>query len=119
MFIYNIKISGSKIFKIVFAVICIITIIFFILSALKIFKANSNVTVNDDIKQSDVAIIKPEDYTNILRMVYEDIDNYVGQKISFTGFVYRVPDISKTQFVLARNMYIDETARNTCRWIFV
>lgn len=32
--------------------------------------------------------------------------NIYGQKISFTGYVYRVYDFSNTQFVLARNMVI-------------
>lgn len=32
--------------------------------------------------------------------------NTCGQKISFTGYVYRVYDFTDTQFVLARNMVI-------------
>ena len=35
-----------------------------------------------------------------------NIDNYIGQKLNFTGYIYRVTDLSDTQFILARNMVI-------------
>ena len=40
------------------------------------------------------------------RMMPNTLDEYVGQKIHFTGYVYRVYDFSETQFVLARNMKV-------------
>ena len=40
------------------------------------------------------------------RHYHENIDNYVGVKISFTGYVYRVSDLNENQFILARNMII-------------
>ena len=51
--------------------------------------------------------IPTNNYTNILKSVHDDIDTYVGQKISFTGYVYRVYDLPETQFVLARDMVVD------------
>ena len=36
----------------------------------------------------------------------ELIDTYVGQKIKFTGYVYRMYDFNSEQFVLARNMIV-------------
>ena len=38
-------------------------------------------------------------YTNVLKSVHENIDNYVGMKINFTGYVYRVLDLNENQFV--------------------
>lgn len=45
-------------------------------------------------------------YTNVLQNVHNDIDKYVGQKIKFTGYVYRMYDFTDEQFVLARNMIV-------------
>lgn len=45
-------------------------------------------------------------YTNVLQNVHNNIDKYVGQKIKFTGYVYRMYDFTDEQFVLARNMIV-------------
>lgn len=45
-------------------------------------------------------------YTNVLQKVHNNIDDYVGQKIKFSGYVYRLYDFSNEQFVLARNMIV-------------
>ncbi len=45
-------------------------------------------------------------YTNVLQKVHNNIDDYVGQKIKFFGYVYRLYDFSNEQFVLARNMIV-------------
>lgn len=55
---------------------------------------------------SDIYEIPSDNYTNILKSVHDDIDTYVGQKVSFTGYVYRVYDLTETQFVLARDMIV-------------
>lgn len=41
-----------------------------------------------------------------METVHNDIDTYVGQKIKFSGFVYRVYDLTNEQFVLGRHMII-------------
>ena len=56
--------------------------------------------------QSDVSVIYAKNYTNVLKAVHENIDGYVGVKIQFTGYVYRVLDLTDTQFILARDMMI-------------
>lgn len=48
-----------------------------------------------------------QDYTNVLKMVYENLDTYIGQKICFSGYIYRNIDFSENQFVLARDMLIE------------
>lgn len=41
-----------------------------------------------------------------MKTVHDNIDNYVGQKIKFSGYVYRMFDFKESQFVLARDMVI-------------
>lgn len=98
MFI-NIKLN--KMFKIFFILGLIIMLIFFCISISRIY--NKTVAVSDS---SDVIEITANNYTNVLKAVHDDIDSYVGKTIKFTGFVYRVFDLTDTQFVLARNMLI-------------
>ena len=104
MFIYNIKINGKAIAKILFVIISIIITIYFCLSAYKIY--NNSFKVKDQIENSDVINITAENYTNILKSVHDDIDSYIGKKICFTGYVYRLLDFKETEFILARDMII-------------
>ena len=104
MFIYNVKLSGTKIFKFVFAIIIIFVITLCGIIGYKIY--NASIKVNDDIKQNEISELTNKNYSTILKTVHENIDTYVGQKIKFSGFVYRVYDLDAEQFVLARNMII-------------
>jgi putative membrane protein len=63
--------------------------------------------VHDTIPSPEVAELTNENYTNILKEVHENLDTYIGQKISFTGYVYRVADINDDEFILARDMIIN------------
>lgn len=54
----------------------------------------------------DVYAIPTNQYTNVLKSVHDDISTYVGQKINFSGYVYRVYDFQANQFVLARDMVV-------------
>lgn len=107
MFIYNIKINGSKAFKTIFIMmlillICIIGVVIF-----KIFNGAANSEANSScIPHNKVCQITANNYTNILKAVHENIDDYVGMKINFTGYVYRVLDLKENQFILARDMII-------------
>ena len=57
--------------------------------------------------QTTVHLLLPlGNYTNVLKNVHNDIDQYVGQKIKFTGYVYRMYDFNSEQFVLARDMIV-------------
>ena len=110
MFVFNLKINKNSILK--FCLI-IMTVICLVIGVITVFKI-----INDKSKQkeiftdncydslSDVATINSNDYTNILKEVHEDIDTYIGQKISFTGYVYKINNFNKNQFVLARDMDI-------------
>lgn len=103
MLICNFKLNYKFIFKIVFIVIFIVVMVITGLSIYKVFNYNNS---DNCINTPEILSISNNNYTNILKAVHDDLDNYVGQKISFTGYVYRVYDFSQTQFVLARNMII-------------
>ena len=76
------------------------------INVLSSMEQKDNNLVNDSIPSSEVATLTAENYTNILKEVHNDIDTYVGQKISFSGYVYKVNGFSDDQFVLARDMDI-------------
>ena len=107
MFIYNFKVNGSKIFKYFFTGIVLLIIAILIFVSVKLFiGAKNNKSISSCMPQSDVCAISAKNYTNVLKAVHEDIDTYVGIKINFTGYVYRVLDLTDTQFILARDMII-------------
>ena len=107
MFVCNIKVNGSRLFKLFFIIMLILLIIIIGIVIFKIFNgaANSENT-SSCLPQNKVNKISANNYSNILKAVHENIDNYVGVKINFTGYVYRVLDLKDNQFVLARDMII-------------
>ena len=106
MFIYNMKVNSNGILKIIFGIAILIAILFFGISAYKIFTKSAEVKVEDEMRQTDVYNITASNYTNILKAVHDDLDTYLGQKIQFCGYIYRVSDIQDNQFILARDMII-------------
>lgn len=108
MFIFNIKVNGKLCFRIIMIVMALIVLAILGLSVYKLFLAqNEEIKVNDEMIHSNVTEIEPNNYTNILKAVHEDIDSYIGKEIKFSGYVYRVIDFKDNQFVLARDMVID------------
>lgn len=107
MFICNLKVNSKNILKIGFVIAIMISVIFFIISTIRIFKASNVFTTNDEIPKSDIYTITASNYTNVLKSVHENLPNYIGQKIEFEGYVYKVPDINSNQFILARDMIIN------------
>lgn len=102
MFICNIKINSKNIVKVAFIIMSIIITIFFLISIYKILLQSFK--VRDEMAQPEVSVIEANNYTNVLKSVYENLDNYVGQSIGFTGYVYRNSDFKENEFVLARDM---------------
>lgn len=106
MFVFNMKVDGNRISKILIGIFCVIILIvtFFICYRL-IF--NSFFKTNDDmVKENTIYEISAQNYTNVLQNVHSNLDKYVGQKIKFSGYIYRLYNFSNEQFVLARNMII-------------
>lgn len=104
MFIYNFKINGTKLFKYFFTGIILLIIVILCIVCIKIFsKANST---SNCTSSNNISKLTANNYTNVLKTVHDNIDDYVGSKINFTGYVYRLLDLQDNQFVLARNMII-------------
>ena len=113
MFIYNFKLNKKRISKILIFTFILIALILLIISIINIVKDIKNhrsseiSTVSDNIPSPEVAILNEKNYTSILKEVHENLNNYIGQKISFTGYVYRVADLKENEFILARDMIIN------------
>ena len=108
MFIYNLKINGGIALKLIIVVLSIFMLIVFGISIYRIFFTSGKFSVDDRLVANEITEIQPENYTNILQAVHDDLDSYVGMKIRFTGYVYRLIDFKDNQFVLARDMSINE-----------
>ena len=107
MFVYNFKVNGKNLFKCFFIITMIlIFIIVAIVSVKIIYGASQNKNKSSCLPQSNVSTISTTNYTNVLKAVHDNIDSYVGLKINFVGYVYRVSDLKENQFVLARDMII-------------
>ena len=108
MFVFNIKLNKKAIFKTSLAIMIIICVgigvaaVYNVISSINL----ENNLIDDSIPYNEIAEIKPENYTNILKSVHENLDTYIGQKIRFSGYVYRLNGFSENQFVLARDMDI-------------
>ncbi|MFR2534981.1 MAG: hypothetical protein ACLTEH_03570 [Clostridia bacterium] len=103
MFIYNIKMNGSVLFKIVLSIIICIVIILCGVIGFRIYQESRQI---DPTQTREVHVLTNKNYASVLDTVHNQIDTYVGQKIKFSGFVYRVYDLDREQFVLGRNMII-------------
>ena len=106
MFVYNVKINGSKTFKMFFACMIIFLVIIMFVVVFKIFSGAMASDNNTCLPKNKISKLTTSNYTNVLKTVHENIDNYVGVKISFSGYVYRVLNLKDNQFVLARDMII-------------
>lgn len=111
MFVYNLKINGVKTFRIVIISIVIIAIIIFAISMYN-FYYKSKFLLTDNLPSNSITNIESNNYTNILKQVYDDVDTYIGQSINFTGYVYKTEDFKDTQFVLARDMLINSDSQS-------
>ena len=107
MFVFNMKLNGNRTCKVFVAVLCIILLIITFFVCYKVI-FNNFFKTNDEMAhiQNQVQELDSRNYTNVLKNVHENMDNYIGQKIKFTGYVYRVLDLKENQFVLARDMII-------------
>ena len=116
MFVYNFKVNRTSIFKCILIIAALIFIILFGIAVYRIVSASlggtNNFKVNDSIFQGEVASLTADNYTDVLKMVHDDLDTYIGQKIKFSGYVYRAPDFTDCEFVLARNMLVNNNSQS-------
>ncbi len=109
MYIYNIKVNGGKLLKIILLILSIFMFIIFCASIYKIFFSNGKFLVKDMLKTKEITEINPENYTNILQAVHDNPDSYLGMKIKFTGYIYRLFDFNDEEFVIARDMIVNKS----------
>lgn len=106
MFVFNFKINGNKTAKIFMGVLCVIALILTVIICYRVIFNNFFKTNDSYVTEDAVYTLSTQNYTNVLQNVHNDIDTYVGQKIKFTGYVYRLYDFNSEQFVLARDMIV-------------
>lgn len=106
MFVFNIKLDGNKTARIFMGILCVILLLITFFVCYKLI-FNSYFKTNDEYISTDtVHEISSKNYSNVLQNVHSHLDDYIGQKVEFSGFVYRLYDFTENQFVLARNMII-------------
>ena len=105
MFIYNLKVDGNKLGKIFLGILLGIIII---ITAIVVYRilGNNFFKTNDDTTSVKVQELTVSNYTNVLKTVHDNIDDYVGMRVSFSGYIHRMVDFKENQFVLARDMVI-------------
>ena len=105
MFVCNVKLNNNVVKKVGIISIALIVTLVFIIVCIRFYKSASRFTVKDSVDNSRLEV-NSNNYTSILKDSHDNVDKYVGKKIKFTGFVYRIYDFNEKQFVLAREMII-------------
>lgn len=102
MFICNFKINGKKVWRttLVLLIILIIALMLFVCS--RIFGSNKDNNSNNEIIE-----ITSDSYTSFLQDSHENMNSYINKNVKISGYVYRLPDFTSNQFVIARTMIID------------
>ena len=111
MFIYNLKLNSKKSIKLFFLILfssLLIISIYFIKNINFLNSNNFLSSTHSCIPKNPVCEIKSSNYTNVLKAVHENIDNYVGTKIKYSGYLYKVFDLEDNQFILARDMVVSK-----------
>ncbi len=80
---------------------------FFILFITLVFVLLAIVNLGKEIMTANQIVITNTNYTNILTEAYDDIDSFVGKHITVTGYVFRLEDFGSNEFVIARDMLVD------------
>ncbi len=105
MFIYNLKVDGNKLGKIFLGILLGIIIIITIIVIYRIL-GNNFFKTSDNVETATIQELTVNNYTNVLKTVHDNIDEYTGMKIKFSGYIHRMTDFTENQFVLARDMVI-------------
>ena len=113
MFIYNFKIRGGIALRIILILLSIFMLVVFSISIYRIFITSGKFKVKDNLGEKEITKIEPQNYTNILQAVHDNPDSYIGMKVEFTGYMYRLFDFEKDEFVIARDMSINNEKTQT------
>lgn len=105
MFICNVRMNKNLLTKLLIIFFLITILIVFVIVGKRFYNKISVVRINDDISTNSLEI-NSNNYADILKDSHDNIEKYIGKKVKFVGFVYRLFDFSENQFVLAREMII-------------
>lgn len=102
MFVFNVSLTKNKMLKFSIVVVAFILLIIALVFFSK--KSKSDTYIINEPSSLD---INSNNYTSVLDTCYKNPESYIGKKIKFTGFVFRLFDFKDNQFVLAREMIVD------------
>ncbi len=119
MFIYNINLNKNKFFKVGICVLIALLVILFTIFLRFFINKSNRVYVTDSTYYEELTDIPVANYTNVLKDCHENLDKYVGKKIKFSGFVYRLYDLPENQFVVAREMITGPVSDNKAEVVIV
>ena len=105
MFVFNFKINKNNFMKIFKTVIIILAIIIFSLTIYSFFQSGKK-NLNSK-SENNIIELDSNNFTSFLKDCHENIDSYIDYEIRITGYIYRLPDFSNKQFVIARTMLYD------------
>lgn len=111
MFVCNFKINKKKFMKTFKISILILAILILVISIISIFKDSDNDNSISENQQNQLIKIESGNYTNFLKDCHENMNKYLGSNVNITGYVYRLPDFTDNQFVLARTMLINSNSQ--------
>ena len=84
MYVRNFKLNGKMIFKIVFVILTILIFIMFGIGVINIINSNERITSKSEgVPQSEINTISAANYTNVLKTVHDNMNQYIGKKIKF------------------------------------
>ena len=83
MYVRNFKLNGKMIFKIVFVILTILIFIMFAIGVINIINSNERITSKSEgVPQSEINTISAANYTNVLKTVHDNMNQYIGKKIN-------------------------------------
>ena len=95
MKVFNICLSKSKLLSIIIIAIALVFVILAITSFSRQILASNYIEITN------------ENYAEILMDAYDHTEKYLGKNISVTGYIFRLADFGNNEFVIARDMLVD------------
>lgn len=89
MRIYNFKVNGNEIIKGILVICAIVCLLIFVFAGYSLYKQMKNYDTEEFcvedpyFEDGKVFDIPSKQYTNVLKAVHDNLDEYVGKEISF------------------------------------
>ena len=109
MFICNLKLNKNVLCR-MFIVLSLVVVFFIILYSIYVIFFKKSQTC--DSYKNNIIDLNESNYTNILKAANENIDSYIGVRVRVIGYVYRLIDFNESQFVVARDMKLNNSSQS-------